>query len=252
MELLDTARGLVGEGVAKIVSMGGVPAHVGIIMDGNRRWAKGLGVERQEGHIAGFGSLQRTLDGAMSLGVEEVTVYAFSLENWKRSEEEVNGLMKLAQEKFEGILAHDAFGAMVDRYGIVVRIVGDMSGMPSGVVEAVRQVEARTAAGHSSDRRRVLNIAMGYTGRAEIAVGAARGGIEDGVDGIEKATWTGSRPVDLMIRTSGEIRLSDFLLWQARDAELYFTPVMWPDFGVWHMCKAVLWWQVQKALRRES
>ena len=209
-----------------------VPRHVAIIMDGNGRWAKARGLPRLKGHEAGAESVRRVLRAAKKFGVQYVTLYAFSVENWSRPPLEVQGLMKLLQfflKRNEREL-HDNETRL--------RVMGRRSDLPRAVDRALADLEAATA--RYSDRELIL--CLSYGGRTEIAA-AARALAEDAVAGRLDPASIDEKAVasrlylpdvpdpDLIVRTSGEERLSNFLLWQAAYAEFYFTPVLWPDFG---------------------
>ena len=209
-----------------------VPRHVAIIMDGNGRWAKARGLPRLKGHEAGAESVRRVLRAAKKFGVRYVTLYAFSVENWSRPPLEVQGLMKLLQfflKRNEHEL-HDNETRL--------RVMGRRSALPPAVDRALADLEAATA--KYGDRELIL--CLSYGGRTEIAA-AARSLAEDAAAGridpakIDEAAIASRLYLpdvpdpDLIVRTSGEERLSNFLLWQAAYAEFYFTPVLWPDFG---------------------
>ncbi|GBG33907.1 Dehydrodolichyl diphosphate synthase 6 [Hondaea fermentalgiana] len=217
-----------------------VPRHVAFIMDGNRRFAKQRGQRGSQGHIFGYTTLLRVLEWCMKLGVTEVTVYAFSIDNFKRSEEEVATLMNLAKEKFAEFLKHTE---LVMQNEIRVNVLGDLSLLPSDLREAAEHVMKRTR----QHKRLIFNICFAYTSSEEIArtvreiVRDARAGKLDkesiSRDLISSRMYTrGSNP-QLVIRTSGETRLSDFLVWQAAYAHLHFINVTWPELNVWH----ILW-----------
>lgn len=208
------------------------PRHVAIIMDGNGRWAKARGLPRLKGHEAGAESVRRVLRAAKKFGVQYVTLYAFSVENWSRPPLEVQGLMKLLQfflKRNEREL-HDNETRL--------RVMGRRSDLPRAVDRALADLEAATA--RYSDRELIL--CLSYGGRTEIAA-AARALAEDAAAGRLDPASIDEKAVasrlylpdvpdpDLIVRTSGEERLSNFLLWQAAYAEFYFTPVLWPDFG---------------------
>lgn len=208
------------------------PRHVAIIMDGNGRWAKARGLPRLKGHEAGAESVRRVLRAAKKFGVQYVTLYAFSVENWSRPPLEVQGLMKLLQfflKRNEHEL-HDNETRL--------RVMGRRSDLPRAVDRALADLEAATA--RYSDRELIL--CLSYGGRTEIAA-AARALAEDAAAGRLDPASIDEKAVasrlylpdvpdpDLIVRTSGEERLSNFLLWQAAYAEFYFTPVLWPDFG---------------------
>ncbi|XP_010146926.1 PREDICTED: dehydrodolichyl diphosphate synthase isoform X3 [Eurypyga helias] len=194
---------------ANIIKAGPMPKHVAFIMDGNRRYAQKCHVERQEGHSQGFDKLAQTLRWCLNLGIREVTVYAFSIENFKRSKEEVDGLMDLARQKFSRLLEEQCF----------------------------------------------LNVCFAYTSRHEIsnAVREMAWGVEQGLlepsdvseSLLDKCLYTNNSPdPDLLIRTSGEVRLSDFLLWQTSHSCLVFQSVLWPEYSFWNLCEAILRFQM--------
>lgn len=209
-----------------------IPRHVAIIMDGNGRWAKERGLPRTEGHIKGQESLKATLKAAAEFGVEVLTVYAFSTENWNRPAEEVDALMELL------VRAIHAESAELIQEGIRLEAIGDLSRLPQTAYEALMDCMAHTSAG----KRVRLVLALSYSSRDEIvrairrAVALQASGALTSQDITEKAFSalldTANLPeLDLMIRTGGEERISNFLLWQAAYAELYFSSVYWPDFG---------------------
>ncbi|HYJ30643.1 MAG TPA: isoprenyl transferase [Allosphingosinicella sp.] len=210
---------------------GPVPRHVAIIMDGNGRWAKARGLPRAAGHRQGAEAARRVLRAAGEAGVECLTLYAFSSENWRRPEEEVNDLMGLLRFYIQKEL--DA----LDREGVCLRIIGDHNAFAPETARMVDAAVAKTA----GNSRMTLAVALNYGSRAEMVKAvrglAARcaagelapGAIDEGAieEGLDTA---GLPPLDLLIRTSGEQRLSNFLLWQAAYAELLFVDTLWPDF----------------------
>jgi undecaprenyl diphosphate synthase len=207
-----------------------IPAHVAIIMDGNGRWANARGLRRNAGHEAGEEALFRTVEGALALGIGHLTVYAFSTENWRRSPDEVRFLLE-----FNRSLLLRRVDELIDR-DVRVRFIGRRGRpVPKRLVALIERTEARTA--HC--RRMTLRIAFNYGSRAEL-VDAARRAAEDLAAGrlrrIDERSLAArlddpAMPdVDLMVRTSGEQRISNYLLWQAAYAELVFTPTLWPDF----------------------
>ena len=217
-----------------VKSDGGAPRHVGIILDGNRRFAQGEGMPTWAGHALGAEKLEEVLEWCRELGIKHVTVYAFSTENFNRPPEEVETLMDLFAEKFRK-MANDK---RVHRNKIRVRAIGDRSNLPKRVIEAINEAEEAT----KNYDRFFLNIAVGYGGRAELvnAVQRVCERIERGemkpneVDErvIASHLYTADTPdPDLIIRTSGEERLSDFLLWQSAYSELYFCEAYWPAFS---------------------
>ena len=210
---------------------GAVPRHVAIIMDGNNRWARRRGLPGAEGHRAGEHTLQKVIRRAARHGVEVVTLFAFSSENWRRPEDEVNHLMGLFV---------NALGQRVDQlhdHRVRLRFIGDRSAFDETLRDGMVEAERRTA---GNDRMTVV-VAVNYGGQWDLAQAAASLAREvrdgtldpDNIDALalgERISTADLPPLDLLIRTGGEHRLSNFLLWQAAYAELYFTPALWPDF----------------------
>lgn len=209
-----------------------IPKHVAIIMDGNGRWATQRGLERQEGHIAGAEAVSAAVRAAAKAGVDYVTLYTFSTENWGRPETEINAIMEL----FCHMVASRA--EELAEQGVRVKIMGERSRFSEKVLSKIDDIEQTTAEG----KRLTLILAFNYSSRREmllatqaIARRVAAGEIE--VEDIDEAMFSASLMTadipdpDLIIRTSGEYRLSNFLLWQASYSELYFPEVLWPDFG---------------------
>jgi len=206
--------------------------HVAIIMDGNGRWAKRRGMPRTFGHQAGVNALKRTVEAAPQFGIEWLTVFGFSTENWSRPAHEVSELMGLLKTYVKTDLAR------LEREGVRIRILGRRDGLPSDILEIIHDAEARTA----HNERFNLQVAFNYGGRADIAdaalsfardLAAGRVSAEDNVEAVfgrYLSTAAGPSP-DLIIRTSGERRLSNFLLWEAAYAEFVFQDILWPDYG---------------------
>jgi undecaprenyl diphosphate synthase len=205
-----------------------VPKHVAIIMDGNGRWAARRGWHRIAGHRAGTENIREVLRAAADFGVRIVTVYAFSTENWARPEDEVRGLFAILGQAIRRETAE------LHRNDVRIRHIGDLDGIPVALHAPIREAVELTR----HNRRITLNVALNYGGRAEI-VRAVRELVREGVapDAIDEAAigrrlYTAGQPdPDLVIRTGGEMRLSNFLLWQSSYAEYYATPTYWPDFG---------------------
>jgi undecaprenyl diphosphate synthase len=214
--------------------------HVAIIMDGNGRWARQRGLPRSLGHRAGVAALRRTVEGAADLGVDRLTVFGFSTENWSRPRSEITELMALLKAYFETDLAR------LEREGVNVRIVGRRQGLEPDILDIVERAEARTAA----NSRFHLQVAFNYGGRADI-VDAARKFAQEVSEGLAKPSdlderefelrlsTSGASAPDLIVRTSGEQRLSNFLLWECAYAELVFQDVYWPDYGPEHLRAAI-------------
>ena len=217
-----------------------IPQHIAIIMDGNGRWARQRGKERSEGHIAGMNSLRETVRNAAQAGVKYLTVYAFSTENWGRPQEEVDALMELICKGVE------MESEELAKVGIRVKTIGDRSRFSAKVQASLEKIEAMTAGGENM----TFVLALNYSSRSEITTAvqqlAARVAASEikaeEIDEqmISSALYTSFMPdPDLIIRTSGECRLSNFMMWQASYAEFYFTPVLWPDFDKAELEKAL-------------
>jgi len=206
--------------------------HVAIIMDGNGRWAKRRHLPRAEGHRRGVEAVRRIAKAAREMGLEALTLYAFSTENWRRSEDEISALMGLMKRFILSDL--DEFAAN----NVRLKIIGDYKAFPADITKLIDNALARTAGNDGT----TLAVALNYGAQDEIAraaaVAAAKGEVT--AEAIEAELDTaGMPPLDLLIRTSGEQRLSNFLLWQAAYAELWFTDVLWPDFKPEHLREAL-------------
>ena len=205
-----------------------LPRHVAIVMDGNGRWAKKRFMPRFFGHKQGVDALVRTVQACADRGIEYLTVFAFSSENWKRPSDEVSGLMGLV------LVAVSKYLTKLAKEGVRIRIVGDRSAVSDKVREAWDQAERGTA----HNERITLSVAFNYGGRWDV-VQAVQGALAAGVKAqdIDEATlgrhmaMSFAPDPDLFIRTGGEVRVSNFLLWQVAYSELYFTDCLWPDFG---------------------
>ena len=196
------------------------PRYVAIITDGNGRWASERGLPVQEGHRAGADTVKARLRDAAEFGVEELTVFSFSTENWSRSEEEVSGLMKMFSERIERETPE------LDAEGVRMRVIGRREGIPDGLRAQMVEAEARTA----GNQRITLFIAFNYGGRAEI-LDAARGFEGDTEEDFRQRLYAPDmHDPELLIRTSGEQRISNYLLWQCAYSEFVFRDELWPDF----------------------
>ena len=223
---------------------GAVPGHVAIIMDGNGRWARGRKLPRPLGHHAGMRAVREVVAGCLEAGVEVLTLFAFSQENWQRPAPEIEALMGLLEE----YIAREADELREKR--VAVRIFGDLDRLGASARGAVERVMAHTAGGEAL----ALNLCISYSSRAEIARAArllaeevAAGRLDPAdidEDRFAQQLYTAAWPdPDLLIRTSGEMRISNFLLWQLAYAELYVTPVLWPDFTRRNLFEALLDYQ---------
>lgn len=211
---------------------GRIPVHVAVIMDGNGRWARARGLPRFRGHAAGMHSVREVIEGSIQAGVSWLTLFAFSQENWNRPVREIGSLMRLL-ERYVSRERDE-----LCRQGVRVRVFGDLDRLGESTRRAIAEIQSATEAGSVLG----LNLMISYGGRAELARAARRlaervaaGGLQPG--SIDEAAvagelYTSGMPdPDLLIRTSGEQRISNFLLWQMAYTEMYITPVLWPDFG---------------------
>lgn len=221
-----------------------MPRHIAIIMDGNGRWAKKRGLSRSIGHREGSRVLKKIVEECYNLGIRYLTVFAFSCENWSRPKEEVDQLMKLMMEYLKNS-ENELRGKPVR-----IRVIGDRAGLPAEMVSEIERVEQNTAHLDGLD----LIIAINYGGRQDI-LNACKKVVEDFKNGLITESditmsafadrlWTAGIPEpDLLIRTSGEIRFSNFLIWQSAYTELYFTDVLWPEFSKKHLHEAIVHYQ---------
>ncbi|MCR4692784.1 MAG: isoprenyl transferase [Firmicutes bacterium] len=226
------------------IDMNNLPQHIGVIMDGNGRWAKKRGLPRSAGHQAGADTLKKIVTECNNMGIKYITVYAFSTENWKRPKEEVNFLMNLLLSYLrdsEKTLAKE---------NVVIRAIGGREALSEEIRQQIKKTEEFT----KNNTGIVMNIALNYGSREELreaarklADKAVRGEIKPSEiteDMISDELYTSGQPdPDLIIRTSNELRLSNFLMWQAAYSELYFTKTLWPDFSVSDLHNAILEYQ---------
>ncbi len=228
--------GTIEQPVEQPVTLDKVPQHVAIIMDGNGRWAAQHGLPRLAGHRAGTENLRAIITASVELGIQYLTIYAFSTENWGRPQEEVEGLMFILADVIDRELDE------LDKEGVQLRHIGRLERLEPVLREKVKSAIERT----KENQRLVLSVAFNYGGRDEI-ICAIREMITDQLapeqiseETVSRYMFTSGVPdPDLIIRTSGEMRLSNFLIWQAAYAEWYVTPTLWPDFGKEELRKAV-------------
>ena len=231
------------------VDFNNLPEHIAIIMDGNRRWARQKGMDPKLGHKEGVKALENIALYANSIGIKYLTVYAFSTENWKRAEDEVGALMILLQTYL------DKFSRKADSENIKIKVLGDITGLNSGLKKQIEEAINRT----KNNTGLTLNIAFNYGGRAEIIkatkelaekVKENKLNIEDiNEEEFEKSLYTSGQPEpDLLIRTGGELRISNFLPWQIVYSEFYFTDKYWPEFDNNALLEAI--YEFQKRNRR--
>ena len=232
------------EDLLRVIDFARLPRHVAVIMDGNGRWARLRNKHRVEGHRAGIDAVRDTVETAARLGIEVLTLYAFSIENWKRPESEVSVLMGLLKHYLRSELE------TLLKNNIRFRVVGRGDELAPDVREELARAEERTASATGLQ----FNIALNYGGRAEITDAVKRllaellrdGRSPDAIDeqAIAAHLYTAGQPdPDLLIRTSGELRVSNFLLWQIAYTELFITPVLWPDFTRRHLFEAIVAYQ---------
>ncbi len=211
-----------------------IPSHVGIIMDGNGRWAEKLGKKRSYGHRAGSENVEKIVTHAFNSGVKSLTLYAFSSENWARPKEEVDQLMKLLKDYFKKFIGRIA------KSGVVLKVIGGREELSNDLIKIIEECEKKSENNSGNN----LNIAINYGGRQEV-VRAVNKLIKDGKEITDKNilqaldTASCGEP-DLIIRTGGELRISNFLLYQGAYSEFYFTDVLWPDFNEEELDKALL------------
>lgn len=231
------------------IDYGRLPLHIGIIMDGNGRYAGAKGLERTEGHKAGAETLLKISEFAGEIGIKYLTVYAFSTENWKRPAAEVSGIMKLLGSYLASWEKH------VSGKNVRLKVIGDISKFDLSLKKMIAFVEKQT----EQNDGLTINIALGYGGRAEILNAAKKAArlFKDGEldinslteDEFSRLLYTADTPEpDLIIRPGGEKRLSNFLTWQSAYSELYFSDVLWPDFENEHLLEAI--YEYQKRHRR--
>lgn len=231
------------------IDINNVPNHIAVIMDGNGRWAKERGLERFEGHRRGVDSVREVVEAATKANVKWLTMYAFSTENWQRPDDEVVSLMELMVKAISNETDN------LNRNGVKLKYIGDLDRLPQNTRESIDNSVRDTESGD----KMTLVVAISYSSRWEISKvlknicsEVVNGAVEqeniteDVIDNYMKED--GVPDVDLLIRSGGDLRISNFLLWQVAYAELYFTPVFWPDFGEKELCEAIL--DFQKKERR--
>ena len=223
--------------MAEEKKLDGVPRHVAIIMDGNGRWAKSRGLPRLAGHRAGTENIRPILEACVELGIEILTIWAFSTENWTRPQAEVQGLLRILRRMIRRELAE------LDKQGVQLRHLGRLDRLPKGLQKQVLDAIDLT----KDNERIILNVAFDYGGQAEI-LNAVQQIIRDGIpaEDVDRALFSsylytvGQPDPDLIVRTSGEMRTSGFMMWQSAYSEYYVTPTFWPDFDPEELRKAVL------------
>jgi ditrans,polycis-polyprenyl diphosphate synthase len=237
----------------QVLKTGPVPKHISIVMDGNRRYARKNHKEIVEGHNAGFDTMSSTLETCYKAGINTVTVFAFSIENFKRPTYQVNQLMDIAKQRLIQICEN---GELAEQYGVRVRVIGNRALLPDDVRDVCEKVEDLT----KNNNQVCLNICFPYTSRDDIAQAIRKtvAKVEnneldaDSVDEqiLESNMYLGeSPPVDMLIRSSGVERFSDFMLWQSTNSDgitIEFVETLWPEFNFWTLYKILLKWSLQK------
>ncbi|THH00217.1 hypothetical protein EW026_g2284 [Hermanssonia centrifuga] len=248
--LQETVSGQAQYALLTVLAAGPLPKHVAFVMDGNRRYARRQHQAVSQGHSDGFAALRRVLEICMHLNIHCVSAYAFAIENFKRSPEEVDALMTLAEEKLVEIAQH---GELLDEYGVRLNVLGKTELLPSRVQAAIRKAEEMTR--HND--RAILNLCMPYASRDEMtsaiqstvreAIRSESNHVEiteKDLDAHMMTSMVGSPPVDILVRTSGVKRLSDYLVWQCcEDTQIQFSECYWPDFGLWDFLPILLDYQ---------
>ncbi|KAI0819497.1 Di-trans-poly-cis-decaprenylcistransferase [Trametes gibbosa] len=248
--LRDQAAAKAEDALISVLSAGPIPQHVAFILDGNRRYARSKGMQVKQGHTDGFYNLRKMLEICIKLNVRCVSAYAFSIENFKRSPEEVTALMDLAEEKLLELCRQ---GDILDRYGIRLVVVGHRDMLPERVLAAAEKAENMT----KDNNRAIFNLCMPYTSRDEITTAVQttiQSRLDDDTDDTDitaeeieahlMTSLAGSPPLDILVRSSGVKRLSDYMLWQcSENTQLQFSSTYWPEFGLLDFVPIILDYQ---------
>lgn len=241
------------EAMVKVLRTGPLPRHLAFVMDGNRRFAKKNNIPLKEGHVAGFDSLLHILEFCHQLGVEVVTVYAFSIENFNRPKKEVDTLMNLFRSKIIDISGQSE---LAGKTNLRIRVLGDRSLLDQDIIDAIEKAENST----KDNSGMIVNVCFPYTTRNDITH-AIRNLAErvhnndldiDGidVDAFQKELYTTNNPpLDILVRTSGATRLSDFMLWECNtNCHIELVDELWPDFGIWDLYRIIIKWSYQRTV----
>ncbi|KIR57152.1 di-trans,poly-cis-decaprenylcistransferase [Cryptococcus gattii Ru294] len=219
-----------------LLSLGPIPQHVAFVMDGNRRYARELGQQVESGHTEGFNALRRTLEICLRLRIRAVSIYAFAIDNFSRSEKEVGALMNLAKQRLTELCQH---GDLLEEYGVKIRFIGQLDLLPPDVLQAVRDMEAMTQGNKNDITAKDVFDSLG---------------VSKAINTVDKSLFVNPEEpekLDILVRTSDVKRLSDFMMWQAcDDTQLHFVKTYWPEFGLSDMLPILLGWQ-QKVWMRE-
>ncbi|KAF3490518.1 uncharacterized protein GIQ15_00035 [Arthroderma uncinatum] len=231
-----------------VLKQGPLPKHVAFIMDGNRRYAKSHGLPIKEGHVLGATALENIIEMASSLGIKALTVYAFSIENFQRPQEQVDQLMQQFKSQ---LIMHSRPGGILEKWGIKIRVLGRLELLSDDLKEHIEREVKKSATRNGA----VLNLCIPYTSRDEIARSIRKTVQEHGgpTAGITSQTLANNMdicddpPVDILVRTSGVNRLSDFLLWQCNQStDIQILDIQWPEFGYWGVFLMILGWQKRR------
>lgn len=245
MTVLKNKLNFIENVAVKVIQSGPIPKHVSLIMDGNRTYAKKNHIKLKEGYELGFNKALDVMNWCLDIGIKHISVYAFSIENFNRSEEEVALLMNIAREKVKNMLSDHSF----IKRGIRVRFLGKLSMLPKDLVELMDQVTEQTKDG----KNLTFNLMFAYTSRDEISQ-SMKINVENKLrtknhsaditeKSITKALYL-EQPVDILIRSSGVTRLSDYMMWQSDSSPLCFVENTWPSVGFWHILASVFYYQV--------
>ncbi|MCX8191058.1 MAG: polyprenyl diphosphate synthase [Candidatus Aenigmarchaeota archaeon] len=226
-----------------------IPNHLGVILDGNRRWAKKRNLSPWEGHRAGAKKLQEFLEWCLEAGIPTVSIYTLSTENLNRPKKELTEIFKIFEEYIDGLIDKRENFSILEKYEVKIRFVGELNSLPRPLLRAMYKVMEKTA----KYQKRILNFLVAYGGKSELvnafkkvaAEVIKKGKIEIREKDIERNLYVPT-PLDLIIRTGGYQRLSNFLLWQASYAEIYVTKTLWPDFSKKEFMKILKWYSRQK------
>ncbi|CAN6635169.1 dehydrodolichyl diphosphate synthase complex subunit Rer2p [Trichomonascus vanleenenianus] len=234
-----------------VLKTGPVPSHVAFVMDGNRRFAKQNQLRIQEGHVAGFESLMLILEFCGRVGMKAVTIYAFSIENFNRTEEEVDALLDIVRTKLVYLTDENQYA---QKSGIKINVLGNREYLPADIIDIIESAEEQTR----ENNKLILNICFPYTSRDDItrAVQSVASRVERGelslesidMKLLEESIGTGeSPPLDILVRTSGATRLSDFMLWESSlNCQIEFVETLWPDFTIWDMYRICIKWSYER------
>ncbi|MEM5814991.1 MAG: polyprenyl diphosphate synthase [Candidatus Aenigmatarchaeota archaeon] len=226
-----------------------LPNHLGVILDGNRRWARKRGLPPWEGHRAGAKKLEEFLNWCLELGISNISVYALSTENLNRPKEELEKIFELFKEYINSLLNDKNKFSFFEKYEVKVRFIGELNKLPKPLLRLMHKLMKKTA----KYQKRILNFLIAYGGKSELVSAfnklmkelVKKGRVQITEKDIERHLYI-NIPVDLIIRTGGYQRLSNFLLWQASYAEIYITKTLWPDFSKKEFVRALKWFSEQK------